>query len=426
MDKINLDISKYSCNELQDIFNITNINNPEQVESHLNTYKNTILTDQKLSLSEKDNISSFLNKVINKLGSSLDKGGQIAQPESTNHNLSFSSPSNALVKGTSDNHPIIANQNSIAGLSAKTHEGQTFDIRDYPPGYINPINIKTIRRVVNVDTRFREPYYSTKSTDFSVQLPTQFKKVVSMRLSSFEIPLTAYSVSKSLGNTHFHVDSSLVEIDEGNYVTNTDTSSTSNDNSNNIITAITSAIPSDITFNVDQISGKSTFSGFTGDLSNAILHFNKTYGDNGTYDLNTPLPLKLGWLLGFRAGAYEHDKGTITSEGICSIVGPKYVYICVNDYTNAANNHFVAAFSSSVLSPHIIARVNYQTLVQNNGIYNYSEDDDFNDSHTRSREYFGPVDINRLHFQILDEYGRVLDFNNMDWSCALTFDVMYD
>ena len=75
MDKINLDISKYSCNELQDIFNITNINNPEQVVTHFNTYKNTILTDQNLSLSEKDNISSFLNKVISKLVTSLDKNG---------------------------------------------------------------------------------------------------------------------------------------------------------------------------------------------------------------------------------------------------------------------------------------------------------------------------------------------------------------
>ena len=159
-------------------------------------------------------------------------------------------------------------------------------------------------------------------------------------------------------------------------------------------------------------------------MSNNI-YFNKAYGDDNVEDLDTPLPLKLGWLLGFRAGAYEDNDG-IVSEGICSIVGPKYIYICINDYTNAANNHFVAAFSSSVLSPHIIARVNYQNLVQNNGVYNYSEDDEFNDSHTRSREYFGPVDINRLHFQILDEYGRVIDLNNMDWSCALTLDVLYD
>ena len=86
----------------------------------------------------------------------------------------------------------------------------------------------------------------------------------------------------------------------------------------------------------------------------------------------------------------------------------------------------MAAFSSSSLSPHIIARVNYNVLVQTNGIYNFGEDDYFNDTINRTREYFGPVDIQKLHFQILDEYGRIVDFNNMDWSCALTFDVLYD
>ena len=36
-------------------------------------------------------------------------------------------------------------------------------------------------------------------------------------------------------------------------------------------------------------------------------------------------------------------------------------------------------------------------------------------------KYFGPVDIQRLTIQILDEYGRVLDLNNMDWSFVLSF-----
>ena len=51
MDKLNLDISKYSCNELQDIFNINQIVNYEQVSDHINTYKTTIFSDSNLSLS---------------------------------------------------------------------------------------------------------------------------------------------------------------------------------------------------------------------------------------------------------------------------------------------------------------------------------------------------------------------------------------
>ena len=112
----------------------------------------------------------------------------------------FSAKSNNLISGTSDNHPIIVNQNAVAGLNAKTFEGRNVEGDDVPPGYINPINIKTIRRTVNIDTRFRSPYFSTLSTDFHLSLPQQFKKIVKMEITSLEIPLSIYTVSKSLGN----------------------------------------------------------------------------------------------------------------------------------------------------------------------------------------------------------------------------------
>ena len=142
--------------------------------------------------------------------------------------------------------------------------------------------------------------------------------------------------------------------------------------------------------------------------------------------------MKLGWLLGFRLGEYvssinEKSKQEIRSEGICLPNGPQYLFLAVNDFTNAGNNHFVAAFNSSILSPHILARFNYQTLLQDSGFYSFttSINQDLEEDN-RIRSYFGPVNINRLHIQILDEYGRVVDFNNMDWSFTLALDVLYD
>ena len=44
----------------------------------------------------------------------------------------------------------------------------------------------------------------------------------------------------------------------------------------------------------------------------------------------------------------------------------------------------------------------------------------------KKRFYFGPVDISRLQLQILDEFGRVLDLNNMDYSMALNLVCLYD
>ena len=429
MDKINLDITKYSCNELQEIFNIDNIVSGEQVANHFNTYKNTLFNDSNISLKDKDNITIFLNKVITKLIGSLDKGAQ----DSTENSLSYNSKFNTLLYESTNQHPIIADQNTIAGQNANTYDGRNVDSNKVPPGYINPINIRTIKKTVNVDTQFRDSYYSTKSSDFHVNLPESFKKVVKMRLSSLQIPLSIYAISQELGNYYFDVSSN----NEQHIV---DVRAPTKRDANYDITAIeaninTELIGRDISFQIDPYTGKSEF--FSNNLFNIYFNYDSNVTDSSSsreYDLNTPLSFKLGWLLGFRAGSYTSNNlgqidnlHRVVSDGICSITGPKYIYICVNDFTNAGNNNFIAAFSSSTLSPHIIARINYQSLVNKSGVYNYSDDDDdINNIYNRTREYFGPVDIQKLHFQILDEYGRVINLNNMDWSCTLTFDVLYD
>jgi hypothetical protein len=42
------------------------------------------------------------------------------------------------------------------------------------------------------------------------------------------------------------------------------------------------------------------------------------------------------------------------------------------------------------------------------------------------REYFGPVSVQKMHVQLLDEYGRILDMNGSDFSFLLTFDTSYE
>lgn len=421
MDKISLDITKYSCRELEDIFNIPSSSDMNSVNNRLNKLKNTIISNETLTLREKDNISNFLTEALKKLTSNSDT------------NLTYQSPINNILSDAPNEHPIIADQNSLAGLKAKTYDGDTSDIKEYLPGYINPINKKTIKRVINIDTRFRDSYYNTKSSDIIVTLPEEFKKVVEMKLSALNLPLSIYTLSSSLNNNFFHIDRqsdlpsdlpsdsqsdiSLIELEDGKY--------TSDHAENTGITRkmneylIRSGI-SDISFSIDKISGKSKFT--LNQDKETTIHFNLSR--DGKEDFNTALPLKFGWLLGFRLGSYTFETSgqIIESEGICSLTFPKYLFFCVNDYTNAANNHFISAFSKSIMSPHILSRINYQSIVLDNGIFNVSSLED----EILSRTYFGPVNIQRLHFQIMDEFGRIIDLNNMDWSCSLTLEMLYN
>jgi hypothetical protein len=92
----------------------------------------------------------------------------------------------------------------------------------------------------------------------------------------------------------------------------------------------------------------------------------------------------------------------------------------VNDYNNNVNNLFYSAFNSSLLNKDILARISLQTstfsiLEQNNlSIV------------TTPREYFGPVNLQTFQIQLLDEYGRIVNLNNMDFSFCINLTTVYD
>ena len=434
MNNLNLDISKYTCDELYEIFSIDEKtrDNENSLMKHFSNFKNSIMINNSLPISKKDNISIFLSQVLEKLVKNLNLN--LNNNNNNNNNLTYNSNINNIISESPDNHPLIANQNELAGKNANTYDGDTFNSSLFQPGYINPINIKSIRRTINIDSKFRDNYFNSKSSDYIVDLPETFKKVVKMKLTAFEIPTTLYYINKSHSNNYFHYsigdsecsDCSSVTLKDGNYTTSLAFYDLSNNIENYINTQIRLIHPS-LNYKIDKISGKSVFTHTDNSFS---IYFNKH--TNGKDDLDTPLIMKLGWILGFRLGTYyscsTHDcSNQIISEGICLPNGPQYLFLAINDFTNAGNNHFVAAFNSSILSPHILARFNYQTLLQDSDIYSFtaSINQDLEEDN-RIRSYFGPVNINRLHIQILDEYGRVVDLNNMDWSFTLALDVLYD
>ena len=102
------------------------------------------------------------------------------------------------------------------------------------------------------------------------------------------------------------------------------------------------------------------------------------------------------------------------------VYGPKYVFLVVDDHNNSVNNGFFSAFNSSSLNKNILARISLQKNKFN--VLDYNNLNVF----TTPREYFGPVNIQNFTVQLLDEYGRIVDLNNMDFSFSLIFTTVYD
>ena len=255
---------------------------------------------------------------------------------------------------------------------------------------------ETYKRTLNIDTRFRENYYKTNSTDFHVSLPVRIKGVTKMKLCSLELPFTIYNVSASQGNNVFYIAGTPVILPDGNY-----TVEMMQTELNARITGAYEAIIDKRTKRVVIAStGATPF----------ILKF--------ATDSNTNLQTTLGWMLGFRFGQYEGNTSYV-SEAPYILKSPRYIFLRIDDYNNTANESIIAAFNSSISTSNILAKISNAEHIDDN-IFMMTLEDKFV-SGWKERNYSGPVDIEKLRIQLIDEYGRIVNLNGSDFSFSLEF-----
>jgi hypothetical protein len=442
-----LNINNYKISELEKILSLDDNYKLDDVNKNKQQIKDKILAEKTIPIETKEKIISFIDTASNtifnnkfKINFELtiknNKFQQLSE-ETSEINLQ-----NKLIDNTSGNNNFIIRHPSInEGIRSKTWNGRSMDDNKNMPGYLNPINVRSLKRTINIDSRFRQNYYNTMSTNFNVQLPVSVKKAVSMRLTSLEIPITFYVVSKHNDNYYFKIEwdpdifgiyqkSGVVMIGDGNYEPFWQDTTSAVDLAYTINRMLHALDPDDtklnnIVYNIDRVSGKSCF-GWKFFETSTTENFKVTFGvdSNGNSDIITNLQLKLGWLLGFRTSSYEGK--SIISEGVCYMKGPRYAFLSIKDFQNSSSNYFISAFSSSLLQDDILARINLGFIQQSQGIYQSGQDDGFSTQINRQRNYFGPVDIEKLEIKLIDEYGRIIDLNNMDWSFALTMECLYD
>jgi len=87
---------------------------------------------------------------------------------------------------------------------------------DYSKDNLNPLLKQTTKRIVNIDSQYRENK-NTPPTNYTFNLSTPLKDVVSLKLYSYNIPYTWYTISKSYGSNFFYLKGNSPGIDNGNY-----------------------------------------------------------------------------------------------------------------------------------------------------------------------------------------------------------------
>uniref|UniRef100_A0A6C0CNS4 Uncharacterized protein n=1 Tax=viral metagenome TaxID=1070528 RepID=A0A6C0CNS4_9ZZZZ len=483
MENLNLNIDTYSLNDLINLFSLDKSFTQNAVQDGKGKLHNQLKKVSYLGAEKKREIGLFIDSAASKL---LNMSGKKDENQGT-----WSQQYNDMA--SFESHYIIDNPNTQEGKKAKQTDGRIAGEESFPAGYLNPINVKTTVTTMNLDTRFRDNYDRTRSSDFTVHLPQKQNKVVTLRIGTLDIPASWYSISRTRGNANFLIlDRTqgdtinvgdlvldyhdltdieavaatetfwgnyawLVTLPDGNYELEYQGESNGEPIATALNAAIAESVPGyffdgrfygkntptttdylteyDIQYSIGRANGRSIFSPKTPDASGSasylldgfITDFNV---DQRGYSVSDNIQLRLGWQLGFRSERRETDTASgitsITSNGICLPCGPRYFFISIDDGQKNAGNSFIAAFKNSTLDRNIMSRINASALMDDVGVFKSSSDPGLSNQLNRTREYFGPVDIERLQISLIDEYGRKLDLNNMDWSMTLVFEHLYD
>jgi hypothetical protein len=360
---------------------------------------------------------------------------------------------------TQSSSSYVINPESISFNDIIDKEKHLEPLEVYPTNIsrsnLNGLKRKTILQTIVINTLFREDYFGTTSTDFSIILPYYFKNVLSLRLSSLQLPNVIYTISSCLGNNTFYIEeentgiSGTITFPDGNY----------NDIEcfcNLLQTEINSQLaisPERFTVHCDQYTGKITICNST---NNFILIFNskieKVYLKCKTkvipktkenikncsnfienYRTFTPtegqreqncvkldeIYKKFGWLIGYRDEIYT-GSNEYTTEGIYNSAYPNYIYFVLNDFNNSQAQNVFGMYSKSIIGNNILGMI---PITSQSFSLNFTNGSDFIE---RKREYFGPVRIQRLKIELLTQYGDIVNLNNMDYSFSLELEIGYD
>jgi len=287
------------------------------------------------------------------------------------------------------------------------------------PGSLNSIKRVTHLFNLNLNTCFRSNYYNSNPCNFQYIIPAEIKNIVSLRLASIEIPNSWYLFSTVKGNNVFEIEinnngvitSYTITIPDGNY-----DNSTLPDylNSTYFYNSGTTNDLIYIEYSIDDYSSKSKFqlTGIYPENFCFTINFNKNINHNM---MNT-----FGWITGFRLSSYKTIVSDIISEGIFDGGGDRYIYFSIDDYQYNNNTLNMVCFDNSIMEKNIIAKI---PMI--NGKLSLIIDDNTCPL-TKTRKYNGPVNIRNLFIKILDQYGEIIDLNNMDYSFTLELELLYE
>lgn len=441
MNKFDLNVENYNISELEEVFSLkTNEYKEEDITKKKNELFEKINNDNTIGYESKFNMQNFLENAVKVL---------IINVKQESPELTFDNVKNNMMR-YSDNLIIDNPYSALPKIDDNSKGNLTNESR----GALNPISMKMISKGLTIDSRYRDSYFYTKSSDFIITFPYKFEKVTAYRIVSLTMPISFYNISQQYGNNIIQIqwgETDGLYTNTYNLVLADGIYGNEKTSGFSIVTAINDRLKLDplspnnyagknfkLKYVIDQISGRSIFTqenSATDPLYYKIV-FNVDYfpanptATQGFINFNKNLLLFLGWSLGFRVAEIKSNNvgpsnfGTISSSGLCIISYPTYGFVAIDDFNNSTVNYYITAFSASIAIPNVISKINLVNL-SSSGPFTMSQSESAITNLNKGKQFFGPVTIQKLRFTLYDEFGRILNLNDMDIAIELQLDCMY-
>jgi hypothetical protein len=221
-----LDINSYSVDDLLEIYKIPKSQKGNITEDYIKNmtkeivqqYKNYNSTgiggDMPFSenYSEDDEYVMFFSEAQKRILQYLQSGVSFI----TDANLSSSSGKtieNQLIQKFAPSS-ILSDTNKLVMMPKDDARVQNINpnliatpsiVHEYAKGVINPLERRTIKRIISIDTLFRNDHGNTSSADYIWNLPTPINNVLSMKIVSMEFPNMVKMFSNDRKNNIFTV-----------------------------------------------------------------------------------------------------------------------------------------------------------------------------------------------------------------------------
>ena len=322
------------------------------------------------------------------------------------------------------------------------------------------IDRKTTTRVLSIDSLFRKNYQSTKSTDFTYNLPDPINKVTSLKISSIEFPNSWYAFSNENQSNTFTitiyncptpsdvdpeypydtVTINPITIPEGNY------------NSNSLVETMNKMFSNMrngleyLYFDINDVNTKCIFRmKLDGDSSGDLYLLDPILNYDFYFTIDFAVPAKplykcAGWMMGFKQPLYTIENSPnpktildqlenrihvyswyLESESSYGSSVQNYIFLEIDDFNrnSTANTFFSKTVNDAYLGNNIMGRITVtsgmNTIITMDG----------GNRLFKTREYFGPIRLEKLHIRLIDKYGDPVNLEGNDFSFMLEIEQLY-